>query len=1303
MELVAGKRVALSRIVPRSRPRETPQSKLTPFEDAVRRMRTIVRTARTYAEERGVHTLFLACGVATWRSDRASRPPAAPVLLVPLEIKPRGASQQDFDLSLGGELEVNPTLLHLLKVEFNLNIDDRELHEHSEMDGVIDTPEELRLSYDWLTSKTRQVAEWAISDQFMVANFWYAKLPMVKDLEASIDLLAKNDVTAAFANDAEARATISAGRDGARSAPGDVDSLLPGREFNILDSDSSQSLAIARARSGENLVLRGPPGTGKSQTIANLICTAVGEGKRVLFVAEKRAAIEAVTKRLDGAGLGGLVLDLHRGSESRKWLAVQLAESLAAIDQSVPVDTVGLEGRLERSRSSLRDHAIALHQKSPPWDLSVFDAQMGVLAAGRPNVAARLRGPDLERVGEPELDQLSEALRDLLVLDGLSLVAKGSPWASASVQSGDDVREADGLVSGLRDRQSTLSARLSAATESPGSLLPMPTNLAQSDELVDLWSAVRQSAETFDLGLFESDLSVLATNLEPLNGSALSRFIAGLTSSDYKEARDRVGSHLSSEAAGISPQELFARLAAARDVQSRWNSFASSAGPPSFPADLDQIKDELETFVSGLRRLGEIVGQELLSFGFAEIGSRLEAFNADRDTLVALPRIAAARTRFDEYALAGFLRELEDEQDLVSGAQDEMRRVWWLSVADHLLGRSTADQLVAFRGELHARQVEEFKDFDKQHVIATADQVRRLAAQRAVDVMDEFREQAQLVRAQTKRKRGHLPIREFFDRAPDVVTGLRPCWVMSPLLVSQLIPSGREFFDLVIFDEASQVRPVDSLTSIVRGQQLVVAGDEHQLPPTVFFDATAAGDEGQPEDEDSTEIADFESLLDFLLTLFDAEMLRWHYRSRDERLIGFSNSEIYDGGLTTFPGVVSHDVLRHVEVDAVPADGELRVSPLAEVKRVVELVIEHATDRPDESLGVIALGIRHAEAIEEGLLLAMPDYPELESFFAEDRDERFFVKNLERVQGDERDAIILAVGYGKDPDGSLPHRFGPLNNAGGERRLNVAITRAKRRMTVVSSFKAEDIDVRRSNAKGVHLLRAYLDYAARGGEARELSSAVDQGTPIHGEITGALTNAGFESDQLVGVSSDRIDVAVIDPADSQPKVAIEMDGAAYAGRPSVRDRDRLRPEQLERLGWGHVTTWTQDWYRDPAGAAGRLVDEVEALMSPPGNGNARAEGDGPSSPELGSRLGPPGDGAAAPAERAPRPSFPVDRSAITDWPLADLVQLAKWIESDGRLRTEEDLRTALLEELGIKRRGSRVVRVLDEVVALVRA
>jgi hypothetical protein len=1299
LQLVAGKRVALSKLVPRSKLPESPAAKLTPFEDAVRRMRTIVRTARSYEEERGVRTLFLACGVATWRNDRASRPPAAPVLLVPLAIRARGAGQQDFELSLAGELEVNPTLLHMLKVEFNLELDDRELFEHSEMDGVIDTPEELGLAFNWLGEKCAGVPGWAIADRFFLGNFWYAKLPMVKDLERSLDALASHDVAAAFAGDGDARAKLIDQRGvSAAKAAGDVDNLAPGEEFNVLDSDSSQSLAIARARAGENLVLRGPPGTGKSQTIANLICSAIGEGKRVLFVAEKRAAIDAVTKRLNGAGLGDLVLDLHEGAESRKWLAAQLGVSLEAIRATETVVREAEEAQLSRARVVLGDHARELHLAHAPWQISVFGAQLQVLARGRPTVTTRLRGQDLEKVTGSRLAELGEALRDLLALEALSLRAKGSPWADAVIETSDAARGAEQALTNLVALLPKVEEEFTVAARDSG--LGEPLAIVHAERLAAAWQAAASCTAVFDPKLFGVDLDQTLETLRPLQGSAVSRLVAAIGSSDYRAARSFVQEHLRSDQA-LDPRDLFAKLDECRQLQGLWRELRAGESVPAVPGNLATLVSDVQGLRQSAQQLGELAGHDLVSQPFAQLGPEVARLQAESETARILPAIHAARDAFGLVGLGGFLSELEGDQSLLSDATEELERLRWQSLADHLMMLPEADAVAAFRGGRHEQVSGDFREFDRRHVEATAQRVRRLAAEVAVAVQDRFPEQAQLVRDQAKRKRGHMPVRELFSQAPDVVTALRPCWVMSPLMVSQLIPSERAYFDIVVFDEASQVRPVDALTSMIRGEQLVVAGDERQLPPTAFFDATAtSADDGADEKANSTEIADYESLLDVLMTLFQTEMLRWHYRSRDERLIGFSNQEIYDGGLTTFPGAVVGDVLKHEFVDGPALEGEARVSPDAEVRRVIELVVEHARDRPSESLGVIALGSPHAEAVEAALLMRIPEHPDLEPFFAEDKEERFFVKNLERVQGDERDAIILAVGYGKLPDGTLPHRFGPLNNAGGERRLNVAVSRAKRRMTVVSSFRADDIDPGRSGAHGVRLLRSFLAYAEEGGELNELAAKVSEPTALHRQIQTALTGAGYECTELLGTSADRIDIAVADPDTHSPAVAIEIDGDAYARRPSVRDRDRLRPEQLERLGWQHISTWSQDWYRDPATAARDLLERVGESLE-----RAKAIKAGEESGvEEAAKEDPDGDLPIGPSprDRGPRPNFPSGGQAITDWRQQDLVKLATWIESDGLLRTSEELKQELMREVGISRRGSRVVRVLDEVVASLR-
>jgi very-short-patch-repair endonuclease len=473
-----------------------------------------------------------------------------------------------------------------------------------------------------------------------------------------------------------------------------------------------------------------------------------------------------------------------------------------------------------------------------------------------------------------------------------------------------------------------------------------------------------------------------------------------------------------------------------------------------------------------------------------------------------------------------------------------------------------------------------------------------------------------------------------------VLFALKPCWAMSPLMVSQVLPLTR-LFDLVIFDEASQVVPADAIGSIIRAHQVVVAGDDRQLPPTNFFRQVDSGD---PDDDDADEEtvsfgAGFESVLDALRPLLPTCPLTWHYRSRDERLVAFSNDRIYGGALTTFPGVARDDCLRH----AVVADVE------AEVAEVVRLILEHARTRPGESLGVIALGMRHAERVDAALraALAVPAHPptvpahlltdapgDLEAFFAEDVPEPFFVKNLERVQGDERDAIILSVGYGKHPDGRMRYQWGPLLRDGGERRLNVAATRARRRLTVVSSFSSHDVDPGWLTKPGARLLAEYLAYAQSGGTPVAVSgSAVGLG-PFEADVAARLAELGITVAPQYGVGGYRVDFAVAHPDDPARMIlAVEADGTSYRDAGSVRDRDRLRKEHLERLGWRVHRLWSTSWFTDPEGELAKLrAAYAEAVRANPVAPPEPADTDAavPSGPQS-----PTDSGVAAPSSAEP--------------------------------------------------------------------
>ena len=513
-----------------------------------------------------------------------------------------------------------------------------------------------------------------------------------------------------------------------------------------------------------------------------------------------------------------------------------------------------------------------------------------------------------------------------------------------------------------------------------------------------------------------------------------------------------------------------------------------------------------------------------------------------------------------------------------------------------------ADQRLAhFRAEDRDAIVREFQELDRELVArAPAAVIAACNARRPRSRIGA----ATIIRREAEKKTRHMPVRRLLSETAPVVQALKPCLMMSPLTVSQFLPRQAAMpFDVVIFDEASQVRPMDAVNCIYRGARLIVAGDPKQLPPTSFFDASF-GDDGDEWVEDQTE--EYESILDQFRTVATVGSipLRWHYRSQHEALIAYSNQAFYDNKLITFPGAVQAGpdiglAFFHVG-DGIYRRGGARDNP-REAAIVVDRIFDHAVNRPDLSLGVVAFSESQAAAVEIELERRRRDRPELDAYFAPNRLHGVFVKNLESVQGDERDIIIFSVGYGPDEAGRITANFGPVNRPGGQRRLNVAITRARRRVEVVSSMHAADIPV--SGNAGVLHVRRYLDFAERGPVALGLDLSESQGDVESGfeaDVLQTVRSWGFDVVPQLGVSRYRIDLAVRDPASPGSYVlAIECDGAMYHSAKVARDRDRLRQEVLERLGWrGRIhRIWSTGWYSNRLGEEQRLRAAIEGAIA----------------------------------------------------------------------------------------------------------
>lgn len=561
----------------------------------------------------------------------------------------------------------------------------------------------------------------------------------------------------------------------------------------------------------------------------------------------------------------------------------------------------------------------------------------------------------------------------------------------------------------------------------------------------------------------------------------------------------------------------------------------------------------------------------------------LTALKADAYTARQIPTFRRIEAAVANLKLTLLMDELRRTQLPAVSWPLAFQQAWLRSCLEHAWAEDSS--LAAFNGRIHDGIADEFCELDSAHLRGAAKRVELRHAQTAIAIMNSLNSQSVTVRHEAEKKIRHLPFRKLMDQAPDVLTSLFPCFMCSPLSVSQLLPGDRKLFDLVVFDEASQVLPEDAVASLVRGSYAVVAGDEHQLPPTQFFAGSYDLDE-EPEDPSAAE--GFESLLKMMKAFVPAPMLQWHYRSRDERLIAFSNRHIYGDQLITFPGPGgSNTAITHIMVDCRDLGGPSD-SDSAEVRRVVEIVLEHAKleleKPPDQqrSMGVIASGIIHARRVEAAIDRALEEHPELEPFFNPNLPERFFVKNLERVQGDERDIVILTLGVAPDASGRVSlSSFGPLNNReNGHRRLNVAITRARYQVILVSSFSHHSLDVSRGVSRGIELLWEYLKYAASGGMLEGARSTLEIApNPFEADIASALADAGIQTIPQWGVSSYRLDLVAVHPVyPGRFVLAIECDGATYHSAPTARDRDRLRQQHLQALGWKFHRIWSTDWF-----------------------------------------------------------------------------------------------------------------------------
>lgn len=1266
--------------------------------------------AKTGLEEGGANTLYLALGLLRWtETERAESAHVAPILLVPMTLQ-RQSVRSGFRLTRhDDEAIINPTLLQMLRQQFQMNTSSLETIVADEKG--IDVPR----VFQCFRMAVRDIKHWEVIEQAHLGIFSFTKYLMWKDLHDRTEQLKANRVVKhlienpgqVFPTDELSDRDITEHLD---------DAYQPQELLAPLLSDSSQLRAICAVNSGRDLVLEGPPGTGKSQTITNLIAHNLAKGKTVLFVSEKAAALDVVHRRLEKIGLGPFCLELHSSKTKKAEVLRQLEGALNVAGQRTAQDWEMEAQRLAGLRQELNSLVASLHRVHRNG-LTAYDA-IGACVEGEGNGKAPSAMPwaDSEAHTPQELDQLRQTARRMSALagslsriSGHELAQVGCAQWSPSWQDSllGTVRELLGNAEALKEAAKAAGETL--ALDATGRSLELyqaldalcdlvlgapkvPSGLANAahDE-----SARARIASLVKHGQFRSsawqalgpgwgaDLARLPAHELKQQWSAASSTwwpksvlakrslknrlapyrVDGKPPSDELVAQvfEPLG-RVNEEDRHITALESDGRLLLAdafNGVDTKWDAVAEYeqwaqrfslavlrvAGP--YEPAISTLRNTLKPLVSENRALlaaSAQVGRTLARYrdawrSFQQTLSKLEELAVavsplygSQDADGAIERVMGVVSSWQssqrsiqpwcnwrhvrESAIAqglqGLVQSFETgEVQLADGpAHFEFSyRAWWLKkVVDN------DPVLRTFSGADHARKIAEFRAADAEFQKLTE---RYIAAKLAGNVpaaagvpVGAETELGRL-RREMQKQRGHTPVRQLVRGLPTLLPKLKPCLLMSPLSVAQYLDAGHTQFDLVVFDEASQIPVWDAVGAIARGKQLVVVGDPKQLPPTNFFNKSSdtEGDSSQSE-----EVQDLESILDECLGAGMNQLsLQWHYRSRNESLITFSNVRYYDSGLITFPSPLTEDkAVQLVPVSGVYDRGATRTNR-KEAEAVVEGIEKHYLSPKSKrlSLGVVTFNQPQQALIETLLDERRRKNVALDQAIAAAVDEPLFVKNLENVQGDERDVIFFSITFGADSAGKTTMNFGPLNGEGGHRRLNVAISRARESKVIFSSLRPEQIDVAKVRAAGVRDLKNYLEFAIRGPRAlveQSLLTGMEPDSPFERAVIKMLRDRQWEVHPQVGCSDYRIDIGVVDPnAKGRYLLGVECDGATYHSAATARDRDRLRQHVLEGLGWRIHRIWSTSWWMNPQREMDELCAVLEALRDNPQQAEAPDE------------------------------------------------------------------------------------------------
>lgn len=1160
-------------------------------------LKGIYRDYKNSILERGINTLYMTFGLVEYEYKKERY--LAPLLLIPIEMNlvNNGFIIHEYE----DEIILNPTLAYLLKHDYQLTL----LEFHEKKMSLMDYFSSVS---DYLKNN-----DMMLHIHSSIGIYSFLKMNMFNDLNDSCELVLQNQNIQALL--------------------GQSVSFLEQEEvpvYPVVDADSSQMEAIEYASQGLSFVLQGPPGSGKSQTITNIIATMIGNGKKVLFVSEKQAALNVVYENLKRADLESFALELHSHKANKKEFINELYRTACLPQYDIQNDAFNLQHKYAYVTKRLDEYRAVLHRKITRLDKSLYEVYSQYLLLPKSPFSFKI-----DSIEEKDILFLEKS-KDLLTqykntsehlsYDYRKGIFYGFSTLDTSYIRFEAQKDFELLYQFFKDKLDTcrqINKQLPLNLKSYSDLINHVEFLThfvglnyffpdyficnKRNDLMDLLEDYLNSkaylekstlGRFFHLELLEQDVTRLTYDFKlacnhlfkvfSLSYRRLKRtlkcymkirmrdedLIEKLEEAiEYIHMKERMEEALSQLPKGYRPYEFELIY---QDVKKM------ASIPFDLSLTIDKYRELKNSCLDILVHFKEKNQLELGPYVSRFDSSIIDFFHQDLATITNqldkmvksanLLTIHAQRIdilkQLEETDLLNYLNCALDNQISLELLAENYEALFMTSVIYYMVDHEPI--LKEFSGLGIEDLICEFKKLNQSNLEANkAMIISKLSKDRPDNSILAGSELSILIK-EVNKIRKQKPIRMLLEEIEDLILAIKPVFLMSPLSVSTYLKSKLNLFDLVIFDEASQVFSWDALGAIYRAKQCIIIGDSKQMPPSNFFNATLNElNEDDFEDE-------MESILDKGSSVFAMKRLTWHYRSRSEELIAFSNQNFYDSRLITIPQAKRHRSgfgIDFLKVDNGIYEVHSRTN-LAEAEKIVQLVFEHFDTNPNQSLGVIAFSNAQADLILDMVMDYLEDHPNYASFFSDALQEPFFVKNLETVQGDERDKIIFSICYGYNKENKFYQRFGPLNNVGGERRLNVAITRAKYNICVVSSITSNDIRLEHTESIGVQLLQEYLDYAEHVTTPKKLISNRLDG--VCESVEAYITSLGYLVEKHIGTSAFQIDIAVKHPITEEYIVAIMLDGPSFQIG-NCSDIHYLQELLLVRLGWHYYRIFSTLW------------------------------------------------------------------------------------------------------------------------------